>query len=46
MCLVSVFSLSLSLHPVTKRAKMQHNLVPYKGLKVKAEMENMNLYEH
>ena len=42
MCLVSVFTLSLTLHPATMRTRMGHNLAPNVGLEANAEMKNMN----
>ena len=44
LCLVPLFTSSLTLHPVTQPDWMQHNLVTNKGLKTKAEMKNMNLW--
>ena len=44
MCLVSVFPLSLTLHPVAKRARMQHKLVPNNGLEAKAEIKKLHEY--
>ena len=43
-CLVSVFTSSLTLHPFAKRARMQHNLAPNKGLEAKAEMNKWTIW--
>ena len=44
MCLVSIFTLSLTLHPVTKRARMWQNLVPNLGFEAKLEMKKLTIW--
>ena len=43
ICVLSLSSFELTLHPVAERARMQHNLAPNVGLKAKAEMKDMDV---